>query len=96
MIHELYINYEHFLDITDLFIGSNLLANKSFPIIFDSISGVCQQDDQSYYNSIEVIATIKYVNKILEGTKTLASDIGIYSFTQYKSTSAQATFLILF
>lgn len=76
---------KHFLDVTDLFIGSDLLPNKSFPLIFDSISGDCQQDYQSFYNSKEVIAAVKYVKRIIEDTKILAiisvSDIGIiYKF----------------
>lgn len=65
-----------FSDMTNLFINSNLLPKKSFPIIFDSIAGVCKKRDGSCFNIEEVHATMKYLNRILD-SKIQPSDIGI-------------------
>lgn len=43
-----------------------MLPNKNFPIILNSVKGVCQQDNQfSSFNFEEVEAVIVYVNRIL-------------------------------
>lgn len=68
--------------VTDAFLKSDFLPNKSFPIIFDSISGSCKNIDHSFYNEDEVAATIKYVNLVLESKNVHASDIGTCSFIQ--------------
>lgn len=74
------------LDITDWFIGTDLLPNISFPIIYFSIQGVRQQDKQhSSFNLEEVMAVMSYVNRILKqpwnGKKIWPCDIGIHLFT---------------
>lgn len=65
-----------FQDMTNWFINSNLLPNKLFPIIFDSIAGVCKKLDGSCFNIEEVHATMEYLNRILD-SKIQPSDIGI-------------------
>lgn len=54
-----------------------MLPNSSFPIIFDSINGVAQQNNHSFHNTNEVEAVIRYVNQILK-YKVSPSDIGMY------------------
>lgn len=64
-----------------------MLANKQkdFPIIFETINGVCQQtaDDSSSFNLEEMQTVIRYVAKLLNenwnGKKLYASDIGVVS-----------------
>lgn len=73
------------LDITDTFIGTDLLPNKKFPIIFESVCGICKRPDNSSssYNKQEVNIVIDYITKILKnkwnGQEILLSDIGIIS-----------------
>lgn len=67
------------------FIGSELLLNKEFPIIFHSIKGDCHQSkDGSSFNQMEVDQVIVYVERLLKN-KTRQSDIGI--ITPYKMQS---------
>lgn len=35
--------FNFILDITDLFIGTSMLTNNGFPIIFESVKGLCKQ-----------------------------------------------------
>lgn len=42
------------LDSTDWFIGTDILPNKDFPIIFRNVNGVCLRDEQSSYNEEEL------------------------------------------
>lgn len=77
-------------DVTDWFIGSNLLPNPAIPVVFDSINGVCKRDNRSSYNVEEKTAVVKWLQRILNfewyGRKILPADIGIqYTFIQIMS-----------
>lgn len=52
-----------FSDVTHWAIGMEILPNKNFPLIFDSIDGLCEQEagNTSYYNSAEVNAVIGWI-----------------------------------
>lgn len=72
------------LDSTDWFIGSNILQNPEYPIIFDDIKGKHQNDKRgSSYNVPETDAAIKYLKKLLNwsrgGEKIHPRHIGIVS-----------------
>ncbi|XP_055307474.1 putative helicase mov-10-B.1 [Sitodiplosis mosellana] len=70
---------------THRFIGNDLLPNKEFPMIFDSVKGVCKQSPNSttYYNEKEAEAVIEWVQKLLDkkctGMEVTQRDIGIIS-----------------
>lgn len=70
-----------FLDV-DWFIGTNLLINKNFPIIFEDVKGTCIKENHSFHNYDEVTTCMRYVNRILgeewNGRKVLPSHIGIH------------------
>lgn len=75
-----------FLEITDWFIGTEMLVNSEFPLIFESISGICESEHKSfsYYNMEEIKAVLSYVRKILapgnwKNRPVCCSDIGIVS-----------------
>lgn len=57
-----------FPDVTDLFIGSSILAktNPSFPIIFHSVQGECKKEARGFVNSDEIKVVINYIHKLLE------------------------------
>lgn len=67
-----------FLVITNRFIGIDLLPNKLFPIVFDSIDGICEKKNSSCFNTSEVKATMSYVARILNIENVLTSDIGTH------------------
>lgn len=74
----------HFLDATNWFIGSDFLINREYPIVFDSIEGVCKETrDSGFYNSAEVKAVLNYINELLQkkwnGKEVFLSDIGVVS-----------------
>lgn len=71
--------YHNLSDMTDTFIGMDILPNKTFPIIFDSISGACQKSNHSFFNEDEVTACMGYVQRLLKRNVD-ASNIGIYLF----------------
>lgn len=50
---------------THWFIGTDLLLNKSFPIIFNSIDGNESKCGTSFYNDAEIDAVLVYVEKLL-------------------------------
>lgn len=59
----------NFLDITDWFIGTDMLLNKNFPIIFHSVKGNCEVigDDRSKFNCDEQRIVLQYIYKLLNG-----------------------------
>lgn len=65
--------------------GNNILPNKNFPIIFESVRGECKQqrNSTSYYNEEEADAVIDWVKKLLHTTCNEVAvneqDIGIIS-----------------
>lgn len=83
MTVDIYFNFKItiiFLDRTDWFINNDLLPNEKFPIIFDDISGNCQTDQKSWFNSEESNAVVSYVKQILNakcGKQIRCNDIGI-------------------
>lgn len=62
-----------FEDVKDMPI--EFLPNKSFPILIDSIGGECKKSNGSFYNTAEVVATMKYVSLLL-ASKIMPSQIG--------------------
>lgn len=72
-----------FSGITDWFIGTNLLPNPQFPVIFQSVKGTCEKINFSWYNKSEVEMVIQYIQKILNGVwngkEPNISNIGIIS-----------------
>ncbi|XP_031626698.1 putative helicase mov-10-B.2 isoform X2 [Contarinia nasturtii] len=54
-------------DITDWFIGSDLLPSKNFPVIFKSVQGFCKRskEDFSIFNMKEVDGVMGYIKKLL-------------------------------
>lgn len=77
------------LDVTNMFIGSNLLLNKEFPIIFNSVCGICEspKNSTSSYNIQEVGMVIDYIRRLSEnkwnGQTIFRSDIGV--ITPYRA-----------
>lgn len=74
----------YFLDTTHWFIGTSILPNSEFPIIFDSIKGKCEKSsDNSCFNTAEVDAVVQYImdlsNFVWNGRPLLQSDIGVIS-----------------
>lgn len=73
------------LGATHRFVGNDLLQNKQFPMIFESVKGVCKQpkNSTSYYNEEENETVIKWVQKLMDlkntGMKISEQDIGIIS-----------------
>lgn len=69
--------------ITDWFIGTDLLPNKHFPIIFESVNGSCESSNFSWHNKEEIKLVIHYIQKILNrswnGNEVSHSNIGIIS-----------------
>lgn len=62
-----------------------ILPNPNFPLVFDSVEGICEQEkgDTSHFNAAEIDAVINWVAKLLQ-TKwndkyVVLSDIGIVS-----------------
>lgn len=47
------------------FIGTEMLPNDQFPIIFESVKGDCQQSNFSWYNMDEVDCIEKFIKKLL-------------------------------
>lgn len=76
------------LEQTHWIIGNKLLPNSDFPLIFDSVNGVCEQEfgDTSSFNEIEVHAVCEWIQKLCKSEwdgKTIgAPDIGVV--TPYK------------
>lgn len=70
---------------THWIIGNGLLPNPDFPIIFESVSGECDQEfgDTSYFNEKEVSVVVKWVQKLSEinwkGKGFCIDDVGIVS-----------------
>lgn len=79
------IMYPLQLGATHWFIGNDLLPNKEFPIIFDSVNGVCKQlkNSTTSYNNEEAEVVVKWVKQLLDkectGIEVLEQDIGIIS-----------------
>lgn len=65
------------------FIGTDLLLNKDFPIIFESVKGNCIKSGTSSANVDEVDIVVNYVKRILKqtwnGNNILSNNIGIVS-----------------
>ncbi|XP_050506187.1 putative helicase mov-10-B.1 isoform X2 [Diabrotica virgifera virgifera] len=51
---------------TDLFIGSDILINKKFPVIFHNVEGEDKRDETSpsFYNVQEIEQTAEYISKL--------------------------------
>ena len=59
--------YFFFAGKTDWFIGTELLPNKQFPIIFQSVKGSHEKVNFSWQNKAEIDMVIKYIRKLLDG-----------------------------
>lgn len=74
-----------FLDETHWAIGMAILPNQNFPIVFESVNGVCKQEigDTSHFNTSEVDMVINWIAKLLQikwnDKEVFLSDIGIVS-----------------
>lgn len=69
MKHKMKFN---FFDMTDWFIGTDILPNTNFPIIFHSVKGNCESTggDTSIFNVNEqytVKINLNYINRVLDG-----------------------------
>lgn len=55
-----------FSDDTHWMIGNKLLPNKNFPLVFQSVVGVCEQEegDKSYFNTAEVKMVIDWIENL--------------------------------
>lgn len=68
-----------------MFIGSELLPNKNFPLIFESVNGECKREvgDTSHYNEAEVDAVVEWILKLsktkVNGKQICSSDFGVIS-----------------
>lgn len=84
-IFEKKIQFTCTLGETHSFIGSELLLNKKFPLIFESINGECKQEvgGTSHYNEAEVDAVVEWILKLsktkVNGKQIFSSDIGVIS-----------------
>lgn len=74
------------LGATHWFIGNDqILSNKEFPIVFDSVNGVCKQPENStsFYNKEEADEVINWIKKLMDTNRTKMKvsqqDIGIIS-----------------
>lgn len=73
------------LDETHWIIGNNVLPNKNFPLVFQSVNGECEQEagGQSRFNKAEVAMIMKWITKLLEtqwnGKRVFVDDIGVVS-----------------
>jgi superfamily I DNA and/or RNA helicase len=69
--------------ITDMFIGSDLLPNKGFPIIFHGLNGKDEREGNSpsWFNADEAREVLKYVESLMSDKKRklTVSDIGTVS-----------------
>lgn len=78
-----------FSDTKNWFVGTEILPNKEFPIIFESIAGLFKRSGTSFYNQEEIEVVMLYVDKILcksWKSRTLnPNDIGIV--TPYREQS---------
>lgn len=71
-------------DVTNWFIGTNILPNGEFPIIFRSIKGDCKKSNaSSSFNLEEVKAVVLCINELMtnewNGKKVSEDDIGVIS-----------------
>lgn len=68
-------------DKTDWFIGTDILVNKKFPIVFRSVDGTCVKSGSSFINEKEVDEVISCLNILLKdewnGRLVFLDDIGI-------------------
>lgn len=59
--------------------------NKTFPIIFETVSGVCEVDENSssFYNMKEIETVMRYIIELLDGKwnneEVSLNDIGVVS-----------------
>lgn len=73
------------VDETHWIIGNELLPNRNFPLVFDSVNGECEQEfgGSSFFNDEEVFAVIKWIQKLVKtkwkGKEICSSDIGVVS-----------------
>lgn len=75
---------KYVLDATSWFLDTDLLPNKSFPIIFNSIHGSEDKDaSNSFFNMREVAEIMNFVRRLLDGAwngrEVNLSEIGIIS-----------------
>lgn len=72
-------------DETHWIIGNELLPNKNFPLVFESVKGVCENElrGTSCFNTAEVHAVIEWIRKLIRskghGKEVRSSDIGVVS-----------------
>lgn len=70
---------------THWFVGNEILPNRNFPLIFDSVIGQCQQEigETSQYNQAEVHRVVEWIQKLLttkcNGREIYKCDIGVVS-----------------
>lgn len=70
-------------DETHWMIGNDLLPNRNFPLVFESVSGECERDagGTSFFNQSEVRVVIKWIKNLIESKwkEIRLRDIGIVS-----------------
>lgn len=87
MPNELYYNnsleYCASPELVNRMIGCDFLRKKTFPVLFDTMKGKSETlpNDTSPFNTLEAVAVVKWVKKLLDGTwngtKLSQADIGI-------------------
>lgn len=71
----------HYIDKTHWFIGTRMLLNENYPIVFRSINGTCVKSNSSWKNDEEADAVISCLDELLAGNwngrPVHGDDIGI-------------------
>lgn len=62
----------------NFFIGSDILPNRNFPIIFECVKGECQKSDDSFFNSSEILAALRHIDSLVN-LGISPKDIGVLS-----------------
>lgn len=74
-----------FLEITHWAMGMDILPNRNFPLVFQSVDGECERDagSTSHFNSAEADAVLDWIEKLLKtkwnDKEVCLADIGIVS-----------------
>lgn len=68
-VYVTFIIFKNIIESTDWFIGTDLLPNSEFPIIFHSVKGNCESNrgDSSKFNLVEQTVVLSYIEKLLNG-----------------------------
>lgn len=66
-----------------MFIGSTTLANPQFPIIFEHVQGICEEEDSSFVNKSELDCVFRHIDKLMKskvnGRDLSTKEIGVVS-----------------